>query len=115
MNLLEAKIADGGALIGDYLVPIDRGLLAKAGDDKTLTIGVRPEALHFADEGLPVTVAVVEELGSDAFLYGTAEHTDEPADHRPDRHPPAQRQGHVVHLARTRRSCTSSPPPPRSG
>src|SRR3954465_1318044 len=50
MNLIEAKIADGGALIGDYLVPIDRALLAKAGDDKTLTIGVRPEALHFADE-----------------------------------------------------------------
>ncbi|TCC56229.1 sn-glycerol-3-phosphate ABC transporter ATP-binding protein UgpC [Kribbella pittospori] len=75
MNLIEAKIADGGALIGDYLVPIDRALLAKAGDDKTLTIGVRPEALHFADEGLPVTVSVVEELGSDAFLYGTAEHT----------------------------------------
>ncbi|MEU4294807.1 TOBE domain-containing protein [Kribbella sp. NPDC026596] len=27
--------------------------------------------------GLPVKVAVIEELGSDAFLYGTAEHTDE--------------------------------------
>jgi multiple sugar transport system ATP-binding protein len=76
MNLIEAKIADGGALIGDYLVPIERTLLAKAGDDKTLTLGVRPEALHLGDEGLPVTVALVEELGSDAFLYGTAEHTE---------------------------------------
>ena len=77
MNLIEAEITDGGAKIGDYVVPIERSLLAKAGDDKTLTLGIRPEAFHLADEGLPVKVAVIEELGSDAFLYGTAEHTDE--------------------------------------
>ena len=52
-----------------------RNLLAKAGDDKTLTLGIRPEAFRLADEGLPVKVAVIEELGSEAFLYGTAEHT----------------------------------------
>jgi multiple sugar transport system ATP-binding protein len=75
MNLVEAEITDGGAKIGDYMVPIERKLLAKAGDDKTLTLGIRPEAFHLADEGLPVKVAVIEELGSDAFLYGTAEHT----------------------------------------
>jgi multiple sugar transport system ATP-binding protein len=75
MNLIEAEITDGGAKIGDYVVPIERKLLAKAGDDKTLTLGIRPEAFHLADEGLPVKVAVIEELGSDAFLYGTAEHT----------------------------------------
>ncbi|TDD11275.1 sn-glycerol-3-phosphate ABC transporter ATP-binding protein UgpC, partial [Kribbella turkmenica] len=75
MNLIEAEITDGGAKIGDYVVPIDRTLLAKAGDDTTLTLGIRPEAFHLADEGLPVKVAVIEELGSDAFLYGTAEHT----------------------------------------
>jgi multiple sugar transport system ATP-binding protein len=78
MNLLEAEIVDGGAKIGDYVVPIERNLLAKAGDDKTLTLGIRPEAFHLADEGLPVKVAVIEELGSDAFLYGTAVHADEP-------------------------------------
>ena len=38
-------------------------------------LGVRPEAFHLADEGVPVRVAVVEELGSDAYLYGSAEHT----------------------------------------
>ncbi|TDW80911.1 MULTISPECIES: ABC transporter ATP-binding protein [Kribbella] len=77
MNLIEAEIVEGGAKIGDYVVPIARDVLAKAGDDKTLTLGIRPEAFHLADEGLPVKVAVIEELGSDAFLYGTAEHTDE--------------------------------------
>jgi len=76
MNLIEAEITDGGAKIGDYVVPIERTLLAKPGDDKTLTLGIRPEAFHLADEGLPVKVAVIEELGSDAFLYGTAEHTN---------------------------------------
>ncbi|HZX07035.1 sn-glycerol-3-phosphate ABC transporter ATP-binding protein UgpC, partial [Kribbella sp.] len=76
MNLINAEIVDGGAKIGDYVVPIARELLAKAGDDKTLTIGVRPEALHIADEGLPVKVSVIEELGSDAFLYGSADHAE---------------------------------------
>ncbi|WP_432884474.1 ABC transporter ATP-binding protein [Kribbella sp. CA-245084] len=76
MNLITAEIVDGGAKIGDYVVPIARELLAKAGDDKTLTLGVRPEALHIADKGLPVKVSVIEELGSDAFLYGTADHAE---------------------------------------
>src|SRR3954447_15326727 len=76
MNLIQAQIVDGGAKIGDYVVPIARDLLAKAGDDKTLTIGVRPEALHLADKGLPVKVSVIEELGSDAFLYGSADHAE---------------------------------------
>jgi multiple sugar transport system ATP-binding protein len=75
MNLIEAEITDGGAKIGDYVVPIERSLLAKAGDDKTLMLGIRPEAFHLADDGLAVKVGVIEELGSDAFLYGTAEHS----------------------------------------
>jgi multiple sugar transport system ATP-binding protein len=75
MNLIEAQITDGGAKIGDYVVPIERRLLAKAGDDQTLILGIRPEAFQLADEGLPVRVGVIEELGSDAFLYGTAEHS----------------------------------------
>ncbi|TCC27873.1 ABC transporter ATP-binding protein [Kribbella speibonae] len=77
MNLLTADIADGGAKVGDYTIPIGRDLLAKAGSDKTLTVGVRPEAFKVADEGLPVKVAVVEELGADAYLYGTSEHNGE--------------------------------------
>ena len=75
MNLIEAEIVDGGAKIGDYVVPIARDILAKAGDDNTLMLGIRPEAFHLADEGLPVKVSVIEELGSDAYLYGNAEHT----------------------------------------
>jgi multiple sugar transport system ATP-binding protein len=39
-------------------VPIDRWILARAGDDKTLTLGIRSEAFQLADEGLPVKEAV---------------------------------------------------------
>jgi multiple sugar transport system ATP-binding protein len=77
MNLLDADLVEGGAKLGDYVVPVDRGILAKAGNDKTLTLGVRPEAFKVSDQGLPVKVAVIEELGADAFLYGTAEHNNE--------------------------------------
>ncbi|MFG1627018.1 ABC transporter ATP-binding protein [Kribbella sp. NPDC049227] len=77
MNLLEADITESGAKVGDYVIPIERSVLSKAGSDKTLTIGVRPEAFKVADNGLPVKVAVVEELGADAYLYGTAEHNNE--------------------------------------
>ena len=39
-----------------------------------ITVGVRPEAWRVvgdSEHGLPVTVTVVEELGADAFVYGT--------------------------------------------
>jgi multiple sugar transport system ATP-binding protein len=80
MNLLEADITDGGAKLGDYVVPVERDVLAKAGSDKTLTLGVRPQAFKVVPDGeagLPVKVALVEELGAEAFLHGTAENIGE--------------------------------------
>jgi multiple sugar transport system ATP-binding protein len=74
MNLLSAKPSDGGAKIGDFVVPVDRAAAAKMSGD--ITVGVRPEAWRIVTEaegGLPVKVAVVEELGADAFLYGTSD------------------------------------------
>src|SRR3954452_21490514 len=100
MNLITADITDGGAKLGDYLVPLERSLLAKAGSDKTLTLGVRPEAFKVADQGLPVHVAVVEELGADAYLYGTAEHNNEHQQivARIDARMPVEK-GSTIHLA----------------
>jgi multiple sugar transport system ATP-binding protein len=39
-----------------------------------ITVGVRPEAWRIvgSDEGLPVRVTVVEDLGADAYVYGTS-------------------------------------------
>jgi multiple sugar transport system ATP-binding protein len=74
MNLLSAKPADGGAKIGDYVVPIDREASSRMSGD--ITVGVRPENWRMVGEdegGLPVKVTVLEELGADAYLYGSSE------------------------------------------
>src|SRR5918994_582953 len=73
MNLIEGDVAPDGIHIGDYVVPVPRDTLAKAPDEKRLMLGVRPEAFKLAggNEGIGIDVAVVEELGADAFLYGT--------------------------------------------
>ncbi|GAB7005180.1 diacetylchitobiose ABC transporter ATP-binding protein MsiK [Nocardioides sp. AN3] len=74
MNLIKAKAADGQAKIGQYLVPVDPAAAAKMTGD--ITVGVRPEAWRLVSDGeggLPVHVTVVEELGSDSFVYGTSD------------------------------------------
>jgi multiple sugar transport system ATP-binding protein len=73
MNLLEAHAVDGKAKIGEYLVPVDP--LASKKMEGNITVGVRPEAWRIvgnSQDGMPVKVTVVEDLGSDAFVYGTS-------------------------------------------
>ena len=59
--------------IGDYTVPVPRDVLAKADDESSLVLGIRPENFTLSDsgDGIGIDVAVVEELGADAYLYGT--------------------------------------------
>ncbi|MET7287762.1 sn-glycerol-3-phosphate ABC transporter ATP-binding protein UgpC [Streptomyces sp. NPDC005573] len=93
MNLVEVPITDGGVKFGNSVVPVGRDALSAAADrgDTTVTVGVRPE--HFdvvelgggaaaksltkdsadAPAGLAVSVNVVEELGADGYVYGSAE------------------------------------------
>jgi multiple sugar transport system ATP-binding protein len=73
MNLLEATAADGKAKIGEYLVPVDATAAKRM--QGNITVGVRPEAWRIvgnSQEGLPVRVTVVEDLGADAYVYGTS-------------------------------------------
>jgi len=73
MNLMDAKISDGEAVIDNYTVPVNRAAASKA--KGPVTIGVRPEAWRLVEddqEGLPIEVTVIEELGADAYLYGTS-------------------------------------------
>src|SRR6478752_1939453 len=73
MNLLEATAKDGKAQIGDYVVPVDPAASSKM--EGNITVGVRPEAWRIvgnSQDGMPVKVTVVEDLGSDAFVYGTS-------------------------------------------
>ena len=37
---------------------------------KEVTFGVRPENITLGDQGIPVTIDLVEELGADAFVHG---------------------------------------------
>ena len=99
MNLLEVPVIDGGVKFGTGAYPIEREHLASAGQQ--VTVGVRPEDLSIATDGsgLPVTVEVVEELGADAYIYGS---TGEGADTKPvvarvDGRTPPQK-GSVINL-----------------
>jgi multiple sugar transport system ATP-binding protein len=69
MNLLDGEVVDGGVQIGSTVVPVPRDQLDGA---TQVTAGFRPESLELTDgDGLPVVVDVVEELGSDAFVYAS--------------------------------------------
>jgi len=73
MNLMSATALNGQAKIGDYLVPVDEAAAQRMKGD--IVVGVRPESWRLVgpeDGGLPVQITVVEELGSDAFVYGTS-------------------------------------------
>jgi multiple sugar transport system ATP-binding protein len=83
MNIFEAKLSDDGARIGEYTVPVlrdSRAALAEQGA-KSAILGFRPESVTVvpAGEGFPFEVAVVEELGSDAYAYGNLHFGDEAA------------------------------------
>ena len=73
MNLIAGKVVDGGVQVGDHVVRVAREILAKAQGEADLTLGIRPEHFHQAEDGsgIALDVAVVEELGADSYLYGT--------------------------------------------
>ncbi|MCX6445034.1 MAG: sn-glycerol-3-phosphate ABC transporter ATP-binding protein UgpC [Actinobacteria bacterium] len=64
MNLLVAPVSGGKAHLGD----LDIDVPTSAGS--SVTVGIRPEGWVPAEKGFQVNVEVVEELGSDAFVYG---------------------------------------------
>jgi len=64
MNLLVAPVVGGKAKLGNLEIAVS----ASAGS--SVTVGIRPEGFAPASSGFDVLVEVVEELGSDAFVYG---------------------------------------------
>ena len=71
MNLIDADAVDGGIRLGDQLIPV------QTSHRGPVTLGVRPEQWTVVDpttgSGLAVEATVVEELGADSFVYGTAD------------------------------------------
>ena len=64
MNLLTVPVSGGQALLGNLKVAVP------ASSGSQVTVGVRPEGFTPSSSGFDVLVEVVEELGSDAFVYG---------------------------------------------
>jgi len=77
MNIKKVRLTDNGAQFADMLLPLTREQVAAAqadGGDGTVSVGFRPEDTDLVgpnDGGMPVTVDLVEELGSDAYVHGT--------------------------------------------
>jgi len=80
MNLIEGQLREDGADIGGSVVPLARGVLTHASEAglKAVTVGFRPEDITVAENGtgIPTEVLVVEELGADAYVYGTVKLAD---------------------------------------
>jgi multiple sugar transport system ATP-binding protein len=79
MNLLTAPVvADGVRISEDSTLPLEREHLTKlheAGVDK-VTLGIRPEDLEVSPGGgIDVVIDLVEDLGSETYLY-THAHPD---------------------------------------
>jgi multiple sugar transport system ATP-binding protein len=55
------------------LLPDEVRAAAAAGGWHELVLGVRPESLELADEGIPAQVEVVEEVGADAHVFCAAQ------------------------------------------
>jgi multiple sugar transport system ATP-binding protein len=102
MNLLTIPIANHTLQFGGAELPVPRETEQVAGGDRQVTVGVRPEDMELvgAGQGLSTVVNVVEELGADAYVHGTADVNGEPHDviARVDgRRPPGK--GETVHFA----------------
>ena len=105
MNIVDVALTEQGARVGEHTVPIPRAARAELADlgARTATLGFRPESVEVTPvgEGFPFQVAVVEELGSDAYAYGNL-HPGAGADDKmfiarvDARRPPAK--GETIHL-----------------
>ena len=72
MNLLTVPIASDGVKIGDSTLELDRDQLTKLSEAglSEVTFGIRPEQLDLTDSGgVEVVVDLVEDLGSEAYVY----------------------------------------------
>jgi multiple sugar transport system ATP-binding protein len=102
MNLLQVEL-DGDTLhFGGAETHIPRSAVEEVGSTRSVTVGVRPEDMQpvEAGHGLPTEVDVVEELGADAYVYGTTEVGGErrPIIARVDGRTPPDK-GSVLHFA----------------
>ena len=81
-------VRSGSAVLGQGVeLPLPRDLAAGAGG--RVTVGIRPESWELlaadAKDGLPITVELLEALGSESYIYGTPVQATEGSTVRGDR------------------------------
>ena len=72
MNLVTGPIVNDGVRVGEALLRLERDQLTLLSDAglETVTVGVRPEDLQVSDSGgIDVVVDLIEDLGSEIYLY----------------------------------------------
>jgi len=76
MNLIETTVDADSMLFGTLRLPMDPAVAAEVaqGAGSPLTLGVRPQGLTLGSEGVPARVVVVEELGSETFVFAEMGH-----------------------------------------
>jgi multiple sugar transport system ATP-binding protein len=79
MNLRTVPLTEGGAKLGNIMIPLQSGSLeaARQANLDNIVFGIRPESFTAratddagAAHGLNIEVKLVEELGADAYVYG---------------------------------------------
>ncbi len=82
MNLLTVPVEGDSVQFGDGHIQVPREVVAAAGEERKVTIGVRPEDMDLVPngQGLKTVINLVEELGADAYVYGTADVNGEQLD-----------------------------------
>ena len=96
MSLFKVRVQDGQVVLGNDLMTVPGVDLSGHSE---VILGVRPEDMAVASggTGLPMVVDVVEELGADAYIYGTPEdiHTFQPLIVRVEGRRPPKKGEHV--------------------
>jgi multiple sugar transport system ATP-binding protein len=69
MNLFTLQISNDSVKLGDWQIPVSRDVV-EASVDGSVVVGIRPEHFDIGSLGVEMEVDVVEELGSDAYVYG---------------------------------------------
>jgi multiple sugar transport system ATP-binding protein len=81
MNLFEGKLGESGVTVSGGSIPVAVDASERsAAQTEAVTVGVRPESLRIAEEneeGVEITVRMVEELGADAYVFGTVAATED--------------------------------------
>jgi len=74
MNMFTGTVDSDGIRVGSMTVALTPEARTAIGSEKQITVGIRPEAfipVRPGESGIEVEVEVIEELGADAFVYGS--------------------------------------------